>query len=604
MRSFAMLAVTMLVAGCVSAPSATDTPAAVDVFPGSYVTSGAFSRVLNDGPHALLPGEVITLRSDLDGAAIQVGLVRPDVPEDARVPVIVEASPYFRPLVAGRLNETANSNIRAAFLIENFVPHGYAVAFVAERGTAGSGGCQEFDGPRTRADLDQAVTWLATQPWSTGNVGFVGFSSPGFAATMVASTGNPHVKTVVAAHAHGADWFGSFVRNGSAYALAPVHEPLFWQQALITRVNNRDDVPPERVTESAACEALAAGARDSVEAALVTGERNTWFDERDHRRELLANYRGSLFLVQGFRDHAAYPHTSFPWANAIADAGIPTKILAGQWRHTIPDGLVDRVEEGSGEPTNPTPRWDWAEILLRWFDRWLKEDASVDTGSRVQVADHAGAWRSEAEWPPRDASTFRFFLTPDGTLTSRPAAGVESTTLATNPTWAWPTRADAAEDLCPSCARFSTAPFDRETRLAGLPRPHLAVVPHATGGQLVAHLVLEDAGGATRLTGGVMDLRFADGGERARDVAPGEEIVARMELEPFDAIIPRGARLVLLVGQGGYGDGDVFYRSTYYTPSVRAGPVDLVAGGERSTLTMLAFDRAADSFFEPPTGGA
>src|SRR5919109_1084063 len=134
---------------------------------------------------------VLSLPSRIDGTAIQIGLVRPEVPKGVRVPVIVRASPYYPAL------QTVNVETCDQFLVENFVPQGFAVALVAVRGTADSGGCFELFGPNERADLDQAVRWLGMQSWSNGRVGMIGLSYDGSTPWMVAAKGNPYLKTIV-----------------------------------------------------------------------------------------------------------------------------------------------------------------------------------------------------------------------------------------------------------------------------------------------------------------------------------------------------------------------------------------------------------------------
>ncbi|HWL65024.1 MAG TPA: CocE/NonD family hydrolase, partial [Actinomycetota bacterium] len=74
--------------------------------------------------------------------------------------MIVQASSFFHPL------QTMDLRACEPFLTENFIPHGYAVAFLAIRGTADSGGCMNLMGSGERADIDQAITWLGDQGWS------------------------------------------------------------------------------------------------------------------------------------------------------------------------------------------------------------------------------------------------------------------------------------------------------------------------------------------------------------------------------------------------------------------------------------------------------
>ena len=118
-------------------------------------------------------------------------MVRPEVPAGVKVPVIVDASVYFHPL------QTLDFRACRPFLTENYVPQGYAVALIAVRGTADRGGCMNLMGSGERFDLDQAITWLGTQPWSTGSVGMIGKSYDGATQWMVAPFGNKYLKTIV-----------------------------------------------------------------------------------------------------------------------------------------------------------------------------------------------------------------------------------------------------------------------------------------------------------------------------------------------------------------------------------------------------------------------
>jgi predicted acyl esterase len=48
---------------------------------------------------------------------------------------------------------------------------GYTYVMVDLRGFGGSSGCLDWGGPGEQSDVQTAVEWAATQPWSTGHVG-------------------------------------------------------------------------------------------------------------------------------------------------------------------------------------------------------------------------------------------------------------------------------------------------------------------------------------------------------------------------------------------------------------------------------------------------
>jgi putative CocE/NonD family hydrolase len=90
-------------------------------------------------------------------------------------------------------------------------------------------------------------------------------------------------------------------------------------------------------------------------------------------------------------------------------SGAPTRFVVGPWPHAGVDPEISTKE------------------TLRWFDRHLKGDTSVDTGAtaRVFVMPKRG-WRDLAAWPPRH-EVKRWSLQPGGGM-ARTAAPVSDAT--------------------------------------------------------------------------------------------------------------------------------------------------------------------------------
>jgi len=157
------------------------------------------------------------------------------------LPVIIDAGPYFevgshckvanqRPCAPGNMvDDTIDwAGQTTPFTVRNYLPRGYAVAQVAVRGTGTSGGCMDLMGPAEVHDLDQAITWLGTQPWSNGNVAMIGASYDGSTPWEVASTGNPHLKTIIPVSGL-PDIYGLMFHNGSAETRGlTMHNGVYW----------------------------------------------------------------------------------------------------------------------------------------------------------------------------------------------------------------------------------------------------------------------------------------------------------------------------------------------------------------------------------------
>lgn len=210
--------------------------------------------------------------------------------------------------------------------------------------------------------------------------------------------------------------------------------------------------------------------------------------------------------------------------------------MLGQWGHSWPD-------QGSGA----AKRNDWADIVLAWFDHYLKGRRDVDLGAVAEVQDSSGKWRNEESWPPAGEAT-TFHLTTTGGLSSMASADTAAIKLVPDPghTQSGYQQSDAPEPLStgcapPVCALFTTPALPSGLRLAGLPRVRLTVTPSAPEGQLAAYLYSVTGTTARRIGWGQVDLRFPDGAvtdqPKATPVVPGAQMTVDLPA-PEDFFTP------------------------------------------------------------------
>ncbi len=305
------LAAIVALAGCV-APAPSPGPAEVggdgrpDLTTAAFDATGPWSRPLAAGTFEPLPVEVVDVPS-FDGTRINVGIYRPAVPEGVRVPVIVDAGPYY---ADGDDPVNVPAHRLGGFLIENFVPHGYAVAQVSVRGTGDSGGCLDFMGPNEQRDLDAVVTWLGEADWSSGRVALIGRSYDGSTPFEAATFGNPHLATIVPISGI-PNVRGLYFRNGSAEVRAPILGAMYWSYGL-------DDAEGGvRPNAEAACAEpalhVAFGAQGTATGGgTLAGDVPYWRD-RDFRARIIERYTGSVFLVHGLQDWNVDPSVAVPF---------------------------------------------------------------------------------------------------------------------------------------------------------------------------------------------------------------------------------------------------------------------------------------------------
>jgi predicted acyl esterase len=600
-RAFALAAVAaLLLAGCLAGDGAEgrDTPDArgPPVPDGAYRFDEDFAQTVEPGALGVLPILKTFLASDIDGVDIEVGVWLPDAPAGHQAPVIVDAGPYYGN--NGPVMDTASGHLGR--LIHNFVPHGYAVAAVAVRGTGGSGGCMDLMGPAEVADLSQAVTWLGTQSWSNGNVAMIGKSYDGSTPWMVASAGNPHLKTIVPISGV-PDVYELMFRNGTAEIRGP-----FLLNALYYSFAVREQAPVPQTPDDIAralthtaegipCPDHAVG----LAAALwsgVAGDRDAtgYWEPRNLKPGVAANYEGSVLLVQGLQDWNVDPALSLPWGDELARSGLVVHQMLGQWGHDYPD-------VGHTGADDPNMRWDWAEILLHWFDHELKGDASAPLGPPVQVLDNLGRWRVEETWPPHDATRMMLHLSAEGGLVDGDGSVGEALLLPQA------VGTDVAPvDLAVPGARadFRAPARDADLLIAGLPLVHVTVAPYGLGGSLAAYLYsVAPDGTETRIGQTQINLRFADGTDQASEVVPGEPLRVRMQIQPMDAVVPAGHELLLRVWayrDDGSASADVQGR----LPSLPPAAIMLEVGGaSQSMVSLPVIERGDDAYFLPPRPG-
>jgi predicted acyl esterase len=516
-QSAILLVCALLLAGCTTPndPLSKESSEAEPWLAGvEWDTSGRYSQTLEPGEFGILGPRSLDLEAD-DGTRIGIAYWRPDTNES--VPIIVQAGAYYR------VDMTA-PGFDIEYFVERFVPHGFAYARIAVRGTGGSGGCQEFLGPNEQADLDKAITALATQPWSNGNVGMIGGSYDGTTPWMVAAQGNPHLKTIVPV-AGISDVEHAVYPNGTTDTNMWTGILNYWR---FWGIQSGEQVPsPAWVQPERWCESYPMAAPELI-VATATGETGridpSYWEDREFPSRVLEHYEGSVFVVHGFSDTVVFPDQPFPLVNALADRGNPVKMMLGQWGHTFPDMGTEEEEF----------RWDFAELLLRWFQRWLYEDPDILTGPAVDVQDTSGAWRTEHTWPPSDAQRLVLHL-GEGILAHEEQPPNQALVPPMRPTFTvFDERLDADS--------LFHLEIDEPMHLSGQPRLTIKVTPTNPYGSIAA--ILRDFAP----DGSSQELAWALGSfpATARTApAPGEPVTLDLQFQPIDTPLEAGHTLRL-----------------------------------------------------------
>ena len=555
-----------------------------DRYRQDYNFTNNWSKVLEPGPYKQLatdhpdnsthvyvdvylpPAEGGAALDPTNPPSMSMAYWRPDVPDGVKVPVILEIGPYF-------LEVTEDVDVAGFWLgrmiVDELLPHGFAFAQASTFGTGNSNHCMDLMGTAEQLGIDAVVTWLGEQEWCNGNVAMIGKSYDGSTPWEAATFGNPALKTIVPISGligvRELMW-----KNGSSETRAAImHNVVYGGYGTDGNTEDHHNACPDYLT------GWAHGTGTVLWGSEVTPGALAYWEERYFLGRVLQNYKGSIYIVQGFQDWNVDPHMGVPVINQLQNAGIEAKGFFGQWTHDYPDrpDMHDQRTRAQNRGVEALPymtRYDWMQDLLEWFTYYLKEEGPKPA-LHVEVNDNLGGWRIEESYPAHDTEKLELHLGSELQL-------VSGGTLLAGSGYVPGTSTEIV---------FETDPFEEELRFGYLPQFHVSVTPTGNGGQIYA--LLEDSVDGTHLGHAIMDLRYYEGGDEYHTLVPGTSITARMEFWAMDIVLPagHGLRLTLLPT----GEDYVNTAANY--------PVQINVNSD-SVLRLPLVDHESKRYFTPP----
>ena len=311
-----------------------------------------------------------------------------------------------------------------------FARYGYHVVIQDVRGRGDSTG--EFYPFRHEGrDGAETIEWLRQHPASNGRIGMYGFSYQG-ATQLLAAAERPEGLQCIAPHMTATDLYHGWFYHHGALRL---NATLGWGIQMLredarrrglrkasdklelawTNVRAQSMHVPYAEHPATADVTLPAYVRD-WSAHREPGEYWTEQDvsTRPDRINVPALHVAGWFdtylegSIAGYLSLRQYAGSEFARVNQY--------LIAGPWVH-IPWG--DRAGEAKlGEAAN----LNTDEILLRWFNHWLKDAGEFEGEPRIRYfAMGANEWRGAAEWP--DAAANALYLHSNGNANSRKGDG-------------------------------------------------------------------------------------------------------------------------------------------------------------------------------------
>jgi putative CocE/NonD family hydrolase len=382
-----------------------------------------------------------------DGVRLATDIYRPR-DTSKKVPTILVRTPY-------NFNywDVRNGAPRDMTTALTAVKRGYAYVDQNERGHFFSEGDYDILGP-PRSDGDDALTWLAKQPWSNGKVGTTGCSSTAEYQMGVAATGNPAFAAMnVQGFGAGVGRVGGYYEQGNWYRggavqmlfiawiygeqnqVRPMFPPNTSQEDLIRASKAFDlaqQLPP--VDWSKALWHLPV--QDIIQAVggphgifadarpVATGGRMiqrapndpAWYKGGLWHDTMPLNVPGLYFM--SWYDVSVGPNLAL--FNHVRKTATP-EIANQQWAVIAPTthcgytrAMADTIV---GERSMGDARLNYTEIVNAFFDRFVKGEKSDVLDKLAKVTYYTmglNKWQTSDTWPPKGAEPMTFFLSSGG----------------------------------------------------------------------------------------------------------------------------------------------------------------------------------------------
>lgn len=495
-----------------------------------------------------------------DGTILRANVFRPDTP--GRFPAILQRTPYGK----------------AAAGYERYVRCGYVVVTQDSRGRYASEGAFVPFSEESTGDAEDgydSVEWLARQPYCTGTVGTLGGSYDAWMQWQLARLRPPHLAAMCAysipLELTEIDWWGAF---------RPGRRVKWWMTAIAPDLRRREGLPgPHTMAEAQAIwddlegqrwlgllpwkdlpRYLPEGLAGYVDGWFRSPARRPWRFEEAHRQIEVPNLDFS-----GWYDHCngTLAHLALMQREARTErARTQSRLIVGPWNH----GGFGRRSLG-GVDFGPAAELDIHDVILRWFDRWLRgTDNGMDREPAVRYfVMGSQEWKSAESWPPGVTGDLCLYLSSGGSADrlatagslSRQAPGEERCdSYAYDPKDPVPTLWTPALFTVPSDRRrlehrrdilyYRTEVLEQELEVVGHPRVVLFASSSAPDTDFFARLVDEHPDGrALEICYGMVRARHRASLEREEPLTPGTVAEMRIALGPTACRFLKGHRVRL-----------------------------------------------------------
>ena len=409
-----------------------------------------------------------------------------------------------------------------------FVQHGYALVVQDLRGSWASQGRLGLitqEGP----DGNDAINWIAAQPWSNGRVAMAGSSYLGLVQWWAAIESNSHLRAISPMFSGDDEYIDRYYSPGGALQIG---HRLSWlagnfppRPGAPIPLNNYIDHLPLRSADVAATQQslpLWQQALDHPSFDL--------FWQQQSLRTFLKNMNTPVLSFGGWFD--SYAASDLDAFGRLAKANKTIETWIGPWAH-------DPAFRYPTRDFGPDSMMPMRTKQVDWFDRWLKKSPVTNEPEAESATLHifvmgSDVWRREHEWPLARTHYTPLYLasgghantaTGDGALTWQLPRKSKVDTYTYDPHNPVPTTGGAVccdprlfkpgpldqsnVEARPDVLVFTSPPLSEEIEVTGQVRTILYVSTNVNDTDFTAKLVdLQPDGKPLLVTDGIQRMRY------------------------------------------------------------------------------------------------
>lgn len=466
-----------------------------------------------DKPTRDLEPTVVEFLPSHDGVLLRTERTLPQ--GDGPFPAIIVSSPYY------------DDGVRATpadwtYVVQDWAKRGYAMVTADVRGFGDSGGCVEVWGINEQLDQKFLVDWVASQPWSDGNVGFYGQSYVGTTPVEAAVQAPAALKAIVTIapviNAY-EDWHYGGVPNGES-ELSPVAYQVLTEAAANDPtyvLNEQFDPDPQQIANNAGngpCDPTLVPQANDPRATY-----NAFYEERNFKLRA-KDVTAAVLYTEGFEDANVKSAMIPGWFNELQS---PKLGLFGHWLHQHPSRL------------------DCEALFVGWFETHLKgKDLGFDSLPAAAIQVDRDTQRSATEWPPNGAALVASSFGADlaaGTLAEGPAGTDTSVTLTLDHAGAGLGTADMPDSIT------LRGTLERDVSLAGVANVRFHGVLAGTNAYVGAYLYEGDR----LVSWGQLNLAHNEDHTQYNPNVPPADMTRSIPLRPTEDLLRSGSELRLVL---------------------------------------------------------